>query len=84
MKKLTLKVFFSAFMLMFAVAVAAQEKTVAVLAINDMHAYLDRMPQFGAVVDSLKDIYPNLSLQVLATTVQATRSTICTPNHRDR
>lgn len=60
MKKLTLKVFFSAFMLMFAVAVAAQEKTVAVLAINDMHAYLDRMPQFGAVVDSLKDIYPNL------------------------
>ena len=60
MKKLTLKAILSAFLLMMAVAVSAQEKTVTILAINDMHAYLDRMPQFGAVVDSLKAIYPNL------------------------
>ena len=60
MKTKFLKSLLSAFLLVISLTVTAQEKTVTILAINDMHAYLDRMPQFAAVVDSLRAIYPNL------------------------
>ena len=33
---------------------------VAVVSVNDMHAAMDLMPQFAAMVDSLREIYPNL------------------------
>ena len=33
---------------------------VAVLSVNDMHAAIDMMPQFAALVDSLRGIYPDL------------------------
>ncbi len=60
MKKISLKSILSAFLLIVSLSVSAQEKTVTILAINDMHAYLDRMAQFGGVVDSLRAIYPDL------------------------
>lgn len=34
--------------------------TIAILSVNDMHAAIDRMPQFAALADSLRDIYPDL------------------------
>ena len=60
MKKISLKSILTAFLLIFTLSVSAQDKTVNILAINDMHAYLDRMAQFGGVVDSLRAIYPDL------------------------
>lgn len=33
---------------------------VAVLSVNDMHAAIDMMPQFAAMVDSIKGVYPDL------------------------
>ncbi|MCQ2974888.1 MAG: bifunctional metallophosphatase/5'-nucleotidase [Bacteroidales bacterium] len=60
MNNKTLKNVLTALILFIAVSVSAQEKTINILAINDMHAYLDRIPQFGAVVDSLKTLYPNM------------------------
>lgn len=35
-------------------------KVVAVLAVNDMHAAIDLMPQFAGLVDSLRGVYPDL------------------------
>lgn len=60
MKKISLKSILTAFLLIFTLSVSAQDKTVNILAINDMHAYLDRFAQFGGVVDSLRAIYPDL------------------------
>lgn len=34
--------------------------TIAILSVNDMHADIDRMPQFAALADSLRNIYPDL------------------------
>lgn len=33
---------------------------VAILAVNDIHANIDLFPQFGALVDSLRGVYPDL------------------------
>lgn len=33
---------------------------VAVLTVNDMHAAIDMMPQFAALADSLREVYPEL------------------------
>ena len=46
-----LSVFVSAF---------AETKTVTILAINDMHANLGQMPKLGAIIDSLRAVYPDL------------------------
>ena len=40
----------------------AQTKEVTILAVNDMHASIDRFPQFVALVDSMRAIYPDLLL----------------------
>ena len=37
-------------------------KTVTILAVNDMHAAIDMFPQFAAIVDSMRGIYPELLL----------------------
>ncbi len=37
-------------------------KTVEILAVNDMHAALDNFPRLAFMVDSLKNIYPDLLL----------------------
>lgn len=42
--------------------VAAQTKEITILAVNDMHASIDRFPQFAALVDSMRRIYPDLLL----------------------
>lgn len=34
--------------------------TVAILSVNDMHAAIDMMPRFAALVDSLRGVYPDL------------------------
>ena len=34
--------------------------TVAILSVNDMHSAIDMMPQFAAMVDSLRGVYPDL------------------------
>lgn len=36
------------------------DATVAVLSVNDMHAAIDLMPRFAAMVDSLRGVYPDL------------------------
>ena len=33
---------------------------VAVVSVNDMHAAIDMMPQFAALLDSLRGVYPEL------------------------
>ena len=33
---------------------------IAVVSVNDMHSAIDLMPQFAAMVDSLKELYPDL------------------------
>ena len=35
-------------------------KVVAVLTVNDMHSAIDMMPQFAALADSLRTVYPDL------------------------
>lgn len=36
------------------------DKQVEILAVNDMHGAIDNFPKFAAIVDSLRDIYPDL------------------------
>jgi len=38
----------------------AKNATVAVVSVNDMHSAIDLMPQFAALVDSLRGVYPDL------------------------
>lgn len=47
-------------LLLAAMQTQAQRKTVQVLALNDMHAYLDRAAALGGVIDSLRALNPNL------------------------
>lgn len=39
-----------------------KEKEVVILSVNDMHASIDMFPQLGALVDSLRAVYPDLLL----------------------
>ena len=39
---------------------ASRPKTIAILAVNDMHSAIDVMPQFAALADSLRTVYPEL------------------------
>ena len=43
-------------------SVLAQTKEITILAVNDMHAAIDRFPRFVALVDSMRAIYPELLL----------------------
>lgn len=47
-------------LLCIVLSASAQVKQVHILSINDMHAGIERMPQFAAVADSLRAIYPDL------------------------
>lgn len=38
------------------------EQMIAIVGVNDMHATIDNMPRLAYMVDSLRDIYPNLLL----------------------
>ena len=40
----------------------AQTREITILAVNDMHASIDRFPKFAALVDSMRTIYPDLLL----------------------
>ena len=40
----------------------AQSKEITILAVNDMHASIDRFPKFTALVESMRSTYPNLLL----------------------
>ena len=55
----TTVVFFAAW---FVITVSAQTKEITILAVNDMHAALDRFPKFIALVDSMRTVYPDLLL----------------------
>ena len=44
------------------ISVFAQTKEVHILAVNDMHAAIDRFPNFVALVDSMRRVYPDLLL----------------------
>ena len=59
MKRKSFLLYFSMFI---AFAVSAQTKEINILAVNDMHAALDRFPQFVAMVDSMRGVYPDLLL----------------------
>ncbi len=41
-------------------SVSAQRQTVHVLALNDMHAFLDRASALGGIIDSIRALYPEL------------------------
>ena len=41
-------------------SVSDGEVEIAILAVNDIHANIDLFPQFSAVVDSLRSVYPDL------------------------
>lgn len=41
---------------------AAQTKEITILAVNDMHASIERFPRFAALVDSVRSVYPDLLL----------------------
>ena len=45
-----------------AVTLSAQTKEITILAVNDIHAAIDRFPKFAALVDSMRTVYPNLLL----------------------
>ena len=47
-------------MLILTLSVSAQKKHVQILALNDMHAYLDRAAALGGVIDSLRALNPDL------------------------
>ena len=40
----------------------AQTKEITILAVNDMHAAIERFPKFAALVDSMRTVYPKLLL----------------------
>ena len=40
----------------------AQTKEITILAVNDMHAAIDRFPKFVALLDSMRTVYPDLLL----------------------
>jgi len=44
------------------ITVLAQTREITILAVNDMHASIDRFPKFVALVDSMRAIYPDLLL----------------------
>ncbi len=44
------------------VADLPKTRTIEILAVNDMHAAIDNFPRFAFMIDSLRDIYPNLLL----------------------
>ena len=46
----------------FTITAYTQTKEITILAVNDMHAAIDRFPQFVAMVDSMRTIYPDLLL----------------------
>ncbi len=47
-------------LMVISLTVSAQRKTVHVLALNDMHAFLDRAAALGGIIDSLKALYPEM------------------------
>jgi len=52
-----------AFLVVFMTATAwAQTKEITILAVNDMHASIDRFPKFAALVKSMRTAYPDLLL----------------------
>jgi 5'-nucleotidase len=44
------------------VTLFAQTKEITILAVNDMHATIERFPKFVALVDSMRTVYPDLLL----------------------
>jgi 5'-nucleotidase len=50
------------FAFFIALAAPAQNREITILAVNDMHASIDLFPQFAALVDSMRTVYPNLLL----------------------
>lgn len=47
-------------LLTFVIAVYGQKREVHILAVNDMHAAIEGMPQLVAIADSLRTCYPSL------------------------
>lgn len=60
MTKFKMKSILALALMMLTMSVSAQKKTIQVLALNDMHAYLDRAAALGGVIDSIRSINPNL------------------------
>lgn len=56
------RLLFLFFAVLHTIHVAAQTKEITILAVNDMHASIERFPQFAALVDSLRTLYPDMLL----------------------
>ena len=59
---LSLRIFSIQLTVFFAFTLSAQTKEITILAVNDMHASIDRFPKFIALVDSIRAIHPDLLL----------------------
>ncbi len=59
---LRIKLFLISLVATLALQAQAQTKTITILSVNDMHAAIDRFPQFVALVDSMRTVYPDLLL----------------------
>ena len=62
MIRLLRTLFFSIGLLLSVLPVCSQIQQVHILSVNDMHAAIDRFPQLAGVVDSLRQLYPDLLL----------------------
>jgi 5'-nucleotidase len=62
LKKLSLRTATLCLTAFITVTAWAQTKEINILAVNDMHATVDRFPKFVALVDSMRTVYPNLLL----------------------
>ena len=47
---------------LFVLSVSAQTKEFTILATNDMHAAVEKFPRFAAIIDSVRELHPNLLL----------------------
>lgn len=57
-----MKRLYTIFLILFFFAANAQVKEIHILSVNDIHAAINQFPQFSIIVDSLRNIHPNLLL----------------------
>ena len=60
MKMFRFKSIVAAMLIAMSLNVTAQNKEIHFVAINDIHACMDRSAALGGVIDSLRALYPNL------------------------
>ena len=57
-----MKRFYLSLLAAVALTASAQTKEITILSVNDIHAAIERFPQFAALVDSARQVHPDLLL----------------------